>query len=321
MTRHLRRVRAALGRKPVVLLLCVPSLLACGPSAHELRLQTTTNELHAEVREQRQYNQDLKLRLQLAGARNKVLVDLVRGLTSDTTRARNAPESESPAQELAHSSLQALDADLGVLVTSVRHSQEDIAAMQAQRAALEAELGRAKAAVEVARAEQAKEQARSEAFRAMREQLAPLISEGNLAVRVVDKRMVLELPDAMLFASGDARVLPSGQALLSRVAEVLETVQNREFQVADHTDSRPLRRKRFADKWRLSAERALAVMLYLVERGVPNERLSASAYADTRPLADPTTEANPSRNGRIEIVLLPTADELPDLSNLESPSP
>jgi chemotaxis protein MotB len=177
------------------------------------------------------------------------------------------------------------------------------------------------AAVEVARTEQAKDQARSDAFHVMREQLAPLIAEGNLDVRVQDKRMVLNLSDAMLFARDDASVLPSGKALLDRVAEVLKNVPGREFQVADHTDSQPLRRKRFPDKWRLSGERALGVMLYLIERGLPKERLSASAYADTRPLADEATDAGQRKNSRIEIVLLPNKDELPDLSNLESPSP
>jgi chemotaxis protein MotB len=251
-----------------------------------------------------------------------VLVDLVQGLTSDTARARSEQGAE-PGLGSAHASLAALDADLRVLVTSVRHSQEDIAAMQAQRGALEAELTRAKSAVEVARGEQAKDHARAEAFRAMREQLAPLIADGSLQVRVVDQRMVLALPPAMLFARDDARVLPSGKALLDRVAEVLNRVEGREFQVAGHTDAQPMRGKRYPDKWRLSGERALNVMLYLAERGVPKGRLSSSAYADTRPLVAAGADANadPSRNNRIEIVLLPTADELPDLSHLEAPAP
>jgi chemotaxis protein MotB len=290
------------------LCLCALLLLGCGPSAQEVRLSAERAELRAELAEQRQYNEDLKLRMQLADARNKVLVELVEGLTVEAS-----PQATDTALGPAHASLKSLDAKLTALVVSVSHSRKDIAAMRAQRATLEEQLSEAKQTLERARHEQAEEKARSEAFRAMLAQLAQLIAERQLDLRVVDNRMVLNLPGEILFASNDARVSKTGKAVLDRVAEVLQKIESRAFQVAGHSDEKPVRYGRHADNWRLSSERALSVMQYLVERGVPRERLSAAAYADTKPLPG----ASPAQQRRIEIVLLPKLDELPDLSQLE----
>jgi hypothetical protein len=130
--------------------------------------------------------------------------------------------------------------------------------------------------------------------------------------------MLLQLPEAFLFKSNDARVTRDGKLLLDRVAEVLKSVPAREFQIAGHTDSKPVRYGSFHDNWQLSSARALNVMLYLVERGVPKARLSAAAHADTQPIADEATPEGRSKNRRIEIVLLPNLEELPDLSSLDS---
>jgi flagellar motor protein MotB len=300
----------------VVAVLCTTLAAACGPSAHEVRLRSTAHELHAELREQRQYNRDLKLRLDLAEARTKVLIDLVQGLTADA-----AQRDASNTLEAADASLVALDADLRALVAGVRHSQADIAAMSAQRAALEAELSRARGVLAAATAEELKDRERQAAYRALRDQLAPLIASHDVEVRVVEQRMVLSLPDVLLFARDEARLLPSATSRLEQLARVLAAVPERQFQVAAHVDARPMRKKRFADKWRLSAERALSVTLFLVEHGVAKERLAATAYADTRPLPDVTSEVDQYRNSRIEIVVLPNPDELPDLSRLREPPP
>jgi chemotaxis protein MotB len=307
MTEQIRRFSLLL----LLLPLCATGGAACGPSAEEVRMRTLTHELRAEVREQRQYNEDLKLRLQLAAARNRVLVDLVQGLTSDTARARGTAATPLPLQS-ANTSLQALDSDMSALVASVHHSEQDLAAMQAQQRALEAELSRAKAAVEVVSAEQAKEQALSDASAAVLALFANLVAERSVAVRVADDRTRVEVSADMLFANNDARVLPSGKTLLDGVAEVLEQVAGHSFEIAAHTDSRPPRSRRYPDNWRLSADRALNVVAYLIERGVPKDRLSASAHADTQPLGDTATEAGQRQNRRIEIVLWPDPPPQPE---------
>jgi chemotaxis protein MotB len=45
--------------------------------------------------------------------------------------------------------------------------------------------------------------------------------------------------------------------------------------------------------------------------------LSAAGYADTQPAASNDTPEGRQQNRRIEIVLMPNLDELPDLSQLK----
>ncbi len=299
----------------VLWLTCLGLGLGCGPSKEELRSRAEAKALHAELAQEKQYNEDLKLRMQMTQARNKVLVDLVQGLTSDAEHPAEASDRNA-APGAAHSSLQALDKDLEALATSVQHSKHDMQALRAQREALQTELEQAKRTIEASRVEEAEATARVQAFRALLGQLAVMIEHGDLDVRVVRNQMVLHLPESVLFRSNDARVTKAGAALLDRVAEVLKAVDHREFQIAGHTDHLPIRYGAFRDNWQLSAARALRVMLYLEKCGVAAQRLSASAYADTQPIADEATPEGRQKNRRIEIVLLPNLEELPDLSRL-----
>jgi chemotaxis protein MotB len=61
----------------------------------------------------------------------------------------------------------------------------------------------------------------------------------------------------------------------------------------------------------------LNVGVFLAEHGVPPVRLSAAGYADTQPAASNDTAEGRAQNRRIEIVLMPNLDELPDLSQLK----
>jgi chemotaxis protein MotB len=293
--------------------LCLAAI-SCGPSANELRLQNEADELHKDVAEQKQYNADLKLRIGLVDARNRVLIDLVKGLT------RNAePDAQSQPQATllpAHASLQALDKDMETLIASVQHSREDMDAVRAQRQALADQLASAKHTIEDSRADETRSDARVAAFRNMLAQLAPLIERGDVDVRILKGRMLLELPEHVLFESNDGDLTVAGKSVLERVAQVLQMVGERDFQIGGHTDGATGRRGRFSGKWQLSAVRALNVMLYLIDRGVPKARLSTAAYGDTQEIADDATAEGRAANRRIEIVLLPNLDELPDLSAL-----
>jgi chemotaxis protein MotB len=279
---------------------------ACGPSEQELLLRSERDALQRQLAEVRQHNDDLKLRMQLAEARNRVLTDLVHGLTSDGSLGE------------AETSLTSLDKNLQALVESVRHSKQDMEAQRAQRKSLEGELGEARRVIEETKAAQADATARAEALRSMLAQLSALIDHGDLDVRIVDNRMLLQLPEAVLFESNDARVKRTGKVVLDRVAEVLLAMPSRSFQIAGHTDALPVRYGKFHDNWELSAARAIDVTQHLIARGVPKKRISAAAHADTVPLTQGQNPAQRRQNRRIEIVLLPNLDELPDLSQLEA---
>jgi chemotaxis protein MotB len=174
-----------------------------------------------------------------------------------------------------------------------------------------------KQALQAAAEREAQAEKRLQTYRSMLEQLESMIDSGKLKVRVVRNRMVVELPEAVLFASGSARIKQDGEAVLAKLAPVLVGLEEQLFQVGGHTDNEPIRTKRFPSNWELSAERALNVTELLIQRGMNAKRISAAAYADTQPVATNETEDGRAQNRRIEIALLPDLDELPDLSILK----
>jgi chemotaxis protein MotB len=60
----------------------------------------------------------------------------------------------------------------------------------------------------------------------------------------------------------------------------------------------------------------VVVTKWLAEQGVDPTRVSAAGYADTQPVASNADAEGRKQNRRIEIVLMPNLDELPDLSSL-----
>jgi chemotaxis protein MotB len=172
--------------------------------------------------------------------------------------------------------------------------------------------------VEELRAKQRQAEQRLATFRNMLERFNKMIASGKLRVRIVRGRMVVELSENILFDSGRADLKTEGQAALTEVAGVLSSIQDRDFQIAGHTDNIPIKSARFPSNWHLSTARALTVTTYLAEHGVAEKRLSAAGYADTQPAAENDTAEGRQQNRRIEIVLMPNLDELPDLSQLNN---
>lgn len=166
-------------------------------------------------------------------------------------------------------------------------------------------------------AAQKQAQARLDTFKTMLKRFRSMIASGALRVRIVRNRMVVELPEGVLFDSGKAELKKDGKATLSQVATVFKSINDRDFQIAGHTDDVPIRSKKFPSNWELSTARAVNVLHFLVEQGMDRSRVSAAGYAYTQPVAPNDKPETRAKNRRIEIVLMPNLDELPDLSALE----
>lgn len=176
------------------------------------------------------------------------------------------------------------------------------------------------AALAEAAAREARAAKRLDEYNSMLRQLKSMIDSGKLKVRIVRNKMVIELPEAVLFASGSAKVKDEGLRVLEELGPVLAGIEGRQFQVGGHTDNKPISPKltrRFATNWELSGARSTNVTRILIDYGVPDVRISAAAYAATQPVADNDTPEGRALNRRIEIALQPNLDELPDLSKFE----
>lgn len=117
------------------------------------------------------------------------------------------------------------------------------------------------------------------------EQLAEAEGLGGKVEAALDTEgLAIQLQDRILFPSGVATLSPDGQELVKKLANLLKRLPDRyKVDVEGHTDDVPIATARFKSNWDLSAARALTVRQDLEMYGVPDDRLSITAYADTRP--------------------------------------
>ena len=160
--------------------------------------------------------------------------------------------------------------------------------------------------------------ARFEALKAKLDQLTKL----GLAVTIRRNRMVISLPGDVLFDSGRETLKKQGQEILGKVAGVIKgdaTLANRDYQVAGHTDNKPLQGGQFKDNWGLSLMRAREVLLYLVSEkggGLQVSRWSAAGFADTDPVATNDTDEGRQKNRRCDLIVVPSVEEMLDLKSI-----
>ncbi len=128
-----------------------------------------------------------------------------------------------------------------------------------------------------------------------------LEGEFKIAYEAIGIRLILQ--EKLLFDSGSADIKPETRVILDKIYEILKDLPN-PVEVEGHTDNIPISTERFPSNWELSTARAGAVVRYLIAKGINPERLKASGYADTRPIASNATPEGRAQNRRVEIVIL-----------------
>jgi chemotaxis protein MotB len=160
---------------------------------------------------------------------------------------------------------------------------------------------------------------RNQIYESFVESLKSMIDGGQLTVSIEQGRIVINLPNNVLFKSASASLNSEGREALTRIASVLSEFTDRRFQVEGHTDNNPISSARFPSNWELSTARALTVVHLLIEMGVLPENISAAGFSKFRPRADNETDEGRRLNRRIEIIMLPNLDilsnELPKVSS------
>jgi chemotaxis protein MotB len=118
------------------------------------------------------------------------------------------------------------------------------------------------------------------------------------------------LQSEVLFPSGSAELAPEGAARLAPIAATLLEIAPEIpadvkwiLRVDGHTDQVPIRTGDFPSNWELSAARALSVVYYMIQQGVPAERLSAAGFGEFHPRDARRDEIGNRRNRRIELKL------------------
>ncbi len=128
---------------------------------------------------------------------------------------------------------------------------------------------------------------------------------GNDAVQITNTgdRLIVTMPQDLLFATDSFTVRPDLQDDLYAVAGNLQDYPSSTIQVVGHTDG-----DGSADyNQGLSERRATAVSGILVDAGVPFARIQSFGRGETQPVASNLNDAGKARNRRVEIVIVPNA--------------
>lgn len=284
--------------------------LACGPSSTETAARNQLAETNLQLEREREERAALDAELEALQQQNQRLTQILDGLGEGVVGLERDQQRTLRRLNEAQQAIEELEAARAESEGARQLSEEE-------RAALEVRLREARRSLDEIRAREAAARARLATFRNLLEKFQAMIESGFLRVRIVRNRMVVELPEAVLFDSGRAVIKDDGKEVLEQVAAVLPSVEDRDFQIAGHTDNVPIDTRRFPSNWELSTARAVNVARFLIAHDVAKERLSAAGYADTQPVASNDSDEGRQQNRRIEIVLMPNLDELPDLSVLE----
>jgi len=153
-------------------------------------------------------------------------------------------------------------------------------------------------------------QRRVEQGRQLAAALAPLIQAGTLKMGEHRGRAAVAVPEKNLFEPGRAELKAGADAVLARIASALRDLPDRELLIAGHTAPEPVARgSKFRSNWELSTARAVAVVQFLQNEGIDPRRMGAVGFSEfdsSEP--SPLGEAGA---GRVEIILAPSAAELP----------
>jgi len=272
------------------------SLLAlerAGKNEAQTSIATLTTALEAATRE--------KLRLEGLLAGNAAAAGAAGGQMADMARAL---EAEKQLSARAAAQLDVLNQQIASLRRQLASLEDALALSEQRDRESQARISDLGSRLNLALAQKVQELSRyrSDFFGRLREILG-----SRPGVRIVGDRFVFE--SEVLFDTGRAEVSPAGRAQMEQVAVALQDLEREippeipwVMRVDGHTDKRPVSGQ-FRSNWELSSARAIAVVQYLVSRGVSPQHLVAAGFGEFQPIDTSDAEEALRRNRRIELKL------------------
>ena len=157
------------------------------------------------------------------------------------------------------------------------------------------------------------------------------LEREGIKVVVDEQHGILRISEGVLFDVGAADVKPQGQIVIRKLSSVLGTaLESEQFKgrvetifIEGHTDNVPIITDIFPSNWELSTKRAINTWLTMSNANpklttILNDKseiiFSVSGYADTRPIAENSTEEGRRDNRRIDIRFSMTPPTEEDMS-------
>ncbi|MDR3407527.1 MAG: peptidoglycan -binding protein [Methylovirgula sp.] len=260
--------------------------------------QNTIADLSATLAEEKKKNGELQGAVSAAGAG-------VGGADQRLTAAEQQLASEKQVSAQALAQIDILNQQIGALRRQLAALDDALSASETRDKESQAKIADLGSRLNIALAQKVQELARyrSDFFGRLRQILG-----DRPDIRTVGDRFVFQ--SEVLFETGKAQLNPDGKTELDKLAAAVVEL-NKEIpaeipwvlRVDGHTDKRPIQSSEFHSNWDLSAARAIAVVQYLISKGVPADRLVAAGFGEFQPIDPGDSEEAYAKNRRIELKL------------------
>ena len=230
------------------------------------------------------------------------------GAEAAATRASAATDALETQRQLSQRALAQVDIlnqQIGALRKQLAAIQDALDASQTSERESQGKLADLGQRLNVALAQKVQELSRyrSDFFGRLRQILG-----SRPDIRVVGDRFVFE--SSVIFESGKADVSAQGQKSLDSLATAVLDLEREippdipwVLRIDGHTDTKAITGGPFKSNWELSSARAIAVVQYLISKGVDPHFLAAAGFGEFQPIDNGTDEEALARNRRIELKL------------------
>ncbi|MFQ5954815.1 MAG: peptidoglycan -binding protein [Kiloniellales bacterium] len=306
------RETVAADKETIQLQLRQIAALTAAREALERRLEEETGRLGAELEaasktveaDKETIQVQLRQIAALTSARD-ALMEQLEAMSEKMRSASLALDQERELSASAASRVEFLNRQIAQLRKQIAALNEALEASEAENIEQQVEIANLGARLNVALASKVQELAkyRSEFFGRLREALG-----DRPEIRIVGDRFIFQ--SEVLFATASDELGPDGREQMHKLAGTLAEIApaippdiDWVLQVEGHTDRRPIHSARFPSNWELSTARAISVVKFLIDAGVPPDRLAAAGYGEFQPLDSKDDEIAYRRNRRIELKL------------------
>lgn len=141
------------------------------------------------------------------------------------------------------------------------------------------------------------------------------LNDDDISVNIEGTKVFISIADKLLFNSGSYRISKRADAILKKVATVVNEYPNMDVMVEGHTDDKLVKDgAAVKDNWDLSVQRSAAVVRELEKKyDVLPTRLIAAGRSQYAPVVENNSAKNRSINRRTKIIILPKLDEFFEL--------
>ncbi len=272
-------------------------LLALERSKKEL-VEDSLAALQATLSDKDKENQRLSGLLGSSSGQTQSAEDRAKALGASLDEQKKITNDALAKVELLNQQLAALRLQLNSIQEALEASEAKDKESQAKIADLGQRLN-----VALAKKVQELSRYRSDFFGKLKEALG-----SRSDFQIVGDRFLF--PSDVLFDSGSADVRPEATPQLDQLAAALHELETQippdiawVMRIDGHTDIKPIATPEFPSNWELSSARAISVVRYLIQQGVPANRLVAAGFGEFQPIDAADSDEALRKNRRIELKL------------------